>query len=91
VLIWRGGQRTRRTEKIEQILQAALTIEKKEKHNPLQSTENISTDSPNVPLRQTNIDGTNDLTASSENSGVIAASQVVSPAIVEEMIIPAMK
>lgn len=92
VLIWRGGQRTRRTEKIEQILRIALAIEKKEKQGLSHgSTENISTDSPDTPLRS--IAGSNHLIASSEineNSGAVATA-LLSPAAVEEMTIPAIK
>ncbi|OJA13791.1 hypothetical protein AZE42_00522 [Rhizopogon vesiculosus] len=94
VLIWRGGQRTRRTEKIEQILRIALAMEKKEKQGLSHgSTENASIHSPGTPLRLTSIACTDDLTASSENNdnhGLIVAS-LGSPAIIEEMTIPAMK
>ncbi|KAG1752692.1 uncharacterized protein EDB91DRAFT_1195701 [Suillus paluster] len=97
VLIWRGGQLTRRTEKIERTLRTALAIEKNQKHSPLHvSTENISANSPDTPLRQTSVTGTNDLDVSSEHhdpddSNAIIASSAVSPAIVEGMTIPMMK
>ncbi|OAX44552.1 hypothetical protein K503DRAFT_305794 [Rhizopogon vinicolor AM-OR11-026] len=94
VLIWRGGQRTRRTEKIEQILRMALAMEKKEKQGLSHgSTENASIHSPDTPLRLTSIACTDDLTTSSENNdnhGLIVAS-LGSPAIIEEMTIPATK
>jgi len=92
VLIWRGGQHTRRTEKIEQTLRTALAIENKEEHTPLHgSTENISKDYPDPPHRQTSVSGTNDLDESLEkddDSSAMTASSVVSPAIVDEMTIP---
>lgn len=94
MLIWRGGQRTRRKEKIEQILRIALAIEQEEKHNiSHESTENVSTDSPDTPLRRTGTAVTNDLiTASSEVSDSSkVAIPLVSPAVVEEMTIPALK
>jgi len=92
-LIWRGGQRTRRKEKIEQILRIALAMEQEEKHNTShESTENVSTDSPDTPLRRTGIAVNNDLTASSEiNDSSVIHTSLVSPAIVEEMTAPALK
>ena len=93
MLIWRGGQRTRRKEKIEQILRIALAIEQEEKHViSHESTQNVSTDSPDTPLRQTSIAVTNDLTASSEiNDSSVIAISLVPPAVVEEMTTPALK
>jgi hypothetical protein len=92
-LIWRGGQRTRRKEKIEQILRIALAIEQEEKHNiSHESTQNVSTDSPDTPLRRTGIAVTNDLTAFSEiNDSSVIAISLVSPAVVEEMTTPTLK
>ncbi|KAG1755596.1 hypothetical protein EDB19DRAFT_1842996 [Suillus lakei] len=75
ILIWRGGQLTRRTEKIENTLRTALATEKYDGllHVP---TINVSTNSPDI-LGQTSIAGTNDMNASSEkrdDSGAITCS-----------------
>ncbi|KAG1768118.1 hypothetical protein EDD22DRAFT_257356 [Suillus occidentalis] len=92
VLIWRGGQLTRRTKKIENTLRTALAVGKCDGllHVP---TANISPHSPNNLPKQTSITGTNDLNASSQkrdDSSTIttppAASSAV--AVVEEMTIP---
>ncbi|KAG1783240.1 hypothetical protein EV702DRAFT_1060773 [Suillus placidus] len=93
ILIWRGGQLTRRTEKIENTLRTALAMSKYDGllHVP---TINVSTNSPNDLPGQTSIAGTDDLNTSSEkrdDSGGITAPPAVSPAIVEEMTIPMIK
>lgn len=92
VLIWRGGQLTRRTKKIENTLRTALALDKCDGllHVP---TANISTNSPHNVPKQTSIAGTNDLNASSQkrdDSSAITTPPAVSPAVavVEEMTIP---
>ncbi|KAG2156153.1 hypothetical protein DEU56DRAFT_222498 [Suillus clintonianus] len=92
ILIWRGGQLTRRTEKIENTLRTALAIEKYEEDGLLHvPSKNVSA---NSPLRQTIIAGPNGLNASSgkhDDNGEITAPPAASPAIVEDMTIPMMK
>lgn len=93
ILIWRGGQRTRRTEKIENTLRTALAKDNYDGllHAP---TINLSTNSPNDLPEQTSTAGTADLNASSEkhdDCSAITAPPAASPAIVEEMTIPMMK
>lgn len=87
VLIWRGGQLTRRTKQIENTLRTALAVDKCDGllHVP---TGNISTNSPNNLPKQTSIAGTNDLNASSEKRDDSTTPPAVSPAVVEEMTIP---
>jgi hypothetical protein len=87
VLIWRGGQLTRRTKQIENTLRTALAVDKCDGllHVP---TGNTPTNSPNNLPKQTSIAVTNDLNASSEKRDDSTTPPAVSPAVVAEMTIP---
>lgn len=89
ILIWRGGQLTRRTEKIENTLRTALAMDKcnGRLHAP---TINISPNSPNDLPGQTSIAGTNDLNTSSEKRDGVTAP-AASPTILEGMTKPMMR
>ncbi|KAG2141790.1 uncharacterized protein EDB93DRAFT_1089213 [Suillus bovinus] len=86
ILIWRGGQLTRRTEKIQNTLRTALAMDNYDGllHAP---TINTSTNPPNDIPEQASTASTTDLNTSSEkhdDSGAIPAFPAASPAIVED-------